>query len=73
MGSPTEKQIKLVEKITEKLNIDFPICSQEFNSKIFYEFIKYFLPVLKDNGWFGDYYQGEDSVEEEIFQLWYDN
>lgn len=46
MGSPTEEQIKLVEKITEKLNIDFPICSQEFDNEVFNEFIKqHTLPV----------------------------
>ena len=38
--SPTEKQIELVEAITDALGIDFPTSSKEFTKQIYCEFIK---------------------------------
>lgn len=50
--SPTEKQIKLVEAITEVLGIDFPQSSKEFTKQIYSEFIKAyyddFMQVVDD-------------------------
>lgn len=40
MVSPTEKQIALVEAMTEILEIDFPQSSKEFTKQTYYEFIK---------------------------------
>ena len=39
MRSPSEKQIKFVEKICQTLDIDFPTCSKEFTAQIYYYFI----------------------------------
>jgi hypothetical protein len=38
--TPTEKQIKFVEAITELLGIDFPQSSEEFTKQTYCEFIK---------------------------------
>ena len=38
--SPTEKQIKFVEKMTSVLGIDFPQSSAEFTKQTYREFIK---------------------------------
>jgi hypothetical protein len=40
MMSPTEKQIKLVESITDALEIDFPQSSNEFTKQMYHRFIK---------------------------------
>lgn len=40
MAAPTEKQIKLVEDITDVLRIDFPQSSKEFTKQIYYLFIR---------------------------------
>ena len=50
--SPTEKQIKFVEDITDVLGIDFPQSSQEFTKQIYRAFIKEhydeFMQVIDD-------------------------
>ena len=48
MASPTEKQIKFVEIITDELGIDFPQSSQEFTKQIYCEFIKEHYDAFKD-------------------------
>lgn len=40
MTSPTEKQIRLVEAMTDVLKIDFPQSSKEFTKQIYYKFIE---------------------------------
>lgn len=49
MMSPTEKQIKFVEIITETLEIDFPQSSQEFTRQIYCEFIKEHYEQFKNH------------------------
>lgn len=40
MASPTEKQIRLVEAMTDVFEIDFPQSSKEFTKQIYYKFIE---------------------------------
>lgn len=48
MKSPTEKQIRLVEAISDVLEIDFPTSSKEFTKKIYCKFIKEHYDEFKD-------------------------
>ena len=49
IASPTDKQVKLVEAITDVLGIDFPQSSQEFTKQIYFEFIKEHYDKFKDS------------------------
>ena len=45
--SPTEKQIKFVDAITEALEIDFPQSSKEFTKRTYCRFIEKHYPEFK--------------------------
>ena len=63
--SPTKKQIRFVELITEELGIDFPQSSEEFTKKTYFEFIKEHYDDLKDKtDW-----QSWDEDEMDWFQM----
>lgn len=46
--SPSEKQIALVEEITNALNIDFPQSSVDFTAKTYYKFIKNHIEEMQE-------------------------
>lgn len=46
--SPTQKQINLVETITDCLKIDFPNSSRDFTKWSYAKFINIYLPKLKE-------------------------
>lgn len=48
-NSPTEKQILLVEKITNTLNINFPISSKQFTKMQYSNFISAYLEEYKNH------------------------
>lgn len=48
MKSPSEKQIKLAEKIAYMLDLDFPICSKQYNAQSYYQFINENIEKLKE-------------------------
>lgn len=45
--SPSEKQIALVEEITNALNIDFPQSSADFTAKTYHKFIINHIKEMK--------------------------
>lgn len=63
--SPTEKQIRFVETITETLGIDFPTSSQEFTKQIYCKFIKNHYDQFKDS----TEWQSWDEDEMDWFQM----
>lgn len=56
--SPSDKQIQLVDAITNTLNIDFPLCSKDFTAATYWKFINDNIDRAKiiwfDDGKYGD-------------------
>ena len=55
--APTEKQIRLVEEMTETLKINFPTSSKDFTKMVYHTFIEEHYEAFKqqaDWSYYGD-------------------